>query len=84
MSEQPAGILHPAVALCNAVCFVGALTCFIVGIMFWVDPEAPHYPERAEVIGPILTAVGGIIIGIQLLWLLAVVCLCYGILVAAT
>ena len=67
---------HPAVVICNTLVCCGALACLIAGIAFLVNPEGTGYEEaRARLIGMILTAIGGTIIGGQILIFLCI-CVC--------
>lgn len=73
MSEQK---VHPLVAVCNTLCCLAALACLITGIVFLANPEKAGFDdnERAVFIGTILTAIGGTVIGLQVLCVLAICC----------
>ncbi len=74
----------PAQVICNTVVCCAALVCLITGIAFLTNPEGTgRKVEEARLIGTILTAVGGTVIGLQILVLLAL-CFCACCLVAAS
>ncbi len=65
------------VFLSTLFCLV-ALACLITGIVFLSSPEhSGTDPEYAIFVGKILTAIGGTIIGLQLLVLCCICCI-YG------
>jgi Mn2+/Fe2+ NRAMP family transporter len=76
--------VHPLVSICQTIVCLGSLACLITGIVFLANPEQADRedPERAVVIGTILTAVGGTIFGVQVLCI-SVICCCGGIAVCA-
>lgn len=76
MSSERAKATHPLVAICNTLCCLAALACLITGIVFLASPAKAglESEEQAEFIGTILTAIGGTIIGLQVLCVLAICC----------
>jgi len=67
---------HPLVVICNTLCCLAAIACLITGIVFLASPAKAglESEEQAEFIGTILTAIGGTIIGLQVLCVLAICC----------
>jgi hypothetical protein len=71
---------NPCVVCINTMVCCAALACLIAGIVFLTNPEGSGLPPaQAKFQGTILAAVGGTVIGLQVLIIVCVCCCMAGV-----